>query len=451
LIPGLTGSLGARTTIWKATGELVGGRPLFGYGPETLGQVFTLVYPPELVYVQGRAVRIDRAHNLLLDTLASTGVAGLLAYAVLVGAAVAAGVRAFVLATCSHVRLALAGALAAVTGHLVEIQFSFPVTATATIFWLLLGVLVAPWSHEPEPAIAAPTLKRRTGWPRMLLAALLIVTLVPAVVPRLAADLYAGNSNWTGSLAELQEGIAAAEKAARLWPDQTVYHQHLSWLYLQAALLGDDPPLRFRAAEAELDRARRLTPDDYRVWAGYGELYLEWAQAGQPERFAQAEAAYRQATALFPSSAMLHTGWGLVYLAQDRLPEAEEQFHQAVGLDHTDHWAFWHLGNALLAQGDLQGAEAAYLQARRWAPDMLGAHLGLGHVYSRSGLPSAALRAFQHALSLAPEDPGLHLDVARTYWDLDQRALACETVSRGLLIEPSHEELLTFRTRCIEP
>ena len=46
---------------------LLAQRPLLGYGPDTLELVFPAVYPPELVYYQGRGILVDRAHNLLLD------------------------------------------------------------------------------------------------------------------------------------------------------------------------------------------------------------------------------------------------------------------------------------------------------------------------------------------------------------------------------------------------
>jgi O-antigen ligase len=104
---GLTGSVGARTTIWQATWPLIAARPLLGYGPETFGQVFTTVFPPELVYLQGRAVLVDRAHNLILDTLFSTGGAGLLAYVALIGTTLVAGMRTFIKSQSWQVRMVL--------------------------------------------------------------------------------------------------------------------------------------------------------------------------------------------------------------------------------------------------------------------------------------------------------------------------------------------------------
>jgi putative inorganic carbon (HCO3(-)) transporter len=448
LAPGLAGSVGARATIWRATWSIVAARPLLGYGPETFGLVFTRVFPPELVYVQGRAVLVDRAHNLILDTLVSTGIVGLLAFVALVATSLTVGVRRFAQTTERWVRIVLAAALAAAVGHLAETQFSFPVTTTAALFWLALGMLVASWSLPEPETTPAPVRTRQDSWLRQALAVLLLLTIVPLGFKLLIADVCAGNARRVDSDAELDRSIAAAQQAISLWPNQAAYYQHLSWLHLQRAQRGPSPLNDFQAAEWALDEARQLTPDDYRIWAGYGELYLAWGQAGDPVRFDQAEDAYRQATTLFPGSAMLHTGWGLLYLAQDRLPEAAEQFDQAVALDHTDAWAFTYLGNVLQAQEELAGAEQAYRNALRWAPDMVGAYRGLGQVYYHWGWPDAALRLFQRALELAPGDPALYLDVARCHRDLGQLDLACRAAEQGLILAPEHPGLEAFLATC---
>jgi tetratricopeptide (TPR) repeat protein/O-antigen ligase len=464
LLPGLTGSLGSRGTIWRATMALIAHRPLLGHGPETFAQAFTAVFPAELVYTQGRAVIVDRAHNLVLDTLATTGLAGLVTCGLLIGACLASGAGALLRATDAGRRATLAAFLAAIVGHLAETQFSFEVLTTAAISWLLLGTLVSPWARHPageaSPAAgetgddaskrgAAPASPGR--WPRavrLLAGLVLLASVLPASLLVLAADTAAGGASRSSTPAELQESIDAMETAVLLWPRQPSYYQYLSWLCFQAAQRSADPVPGYRAAEAALDAARQLAPDDYRIWAGYGELYAAWAQAGEPARFALAEEAYRQAVALFPNSAMLQTGWGLLYLAQDRPAEAAEHLHQAVHLDHTDYWAFWHLGNTLLALDDLAGAEEAFTNALRWQPDMGPAFYGLGRTYRLQGRTGLALFAFQQALTLGTVDPDIYLELARCHRDLDQLDLACQAAEQGLSLAPQDPGLVAFAKAC---
>ena len=54
------GSPAARLTIWRVLLPLLAQRPLQGYGPDTLELVFPAVYPPELVYYQGRGILVNR-------------------------------------------------------------------------------------------------------------------------------------------------------------------------------------------------------------------------------------------------------------------------------------------------------------------------------------------------------------------------------------------------------
>lgn len=55
-------------------------RPLLGYGPESMYTAYNRFYPPELATVESRNASPDRSHNETFDTLAITGLAGLLAW-----------------------------------------------------------------------------------------------------------------------------------------------------------------------------------------------------------------------------------------------------------------------------------------------------------------------------------------------------------------------------------
>ena len=73
------GSGAARLAIWQGSLRLLFERPFLGYGPEALLLVFPKVYPPELVYHQGREYLVDRAHTFPLDWSLTVGVLGLVA------------------------------------------------------------------------------------------------------------------------------------------------------------------------------------------------------------------------------------------------------------------------------------------------------------------------------------------------------------------------------------
>ncbi|NLE44808.1 MAG: hypothetical protein GX620_08820, partial [Chloroflexi bacterium] len=60
-------------------------RPLIGYGPESIYVAYNRFYPPLLGHYESRTASPDRSHNETLDSLAITGVLGLIAYLAVFG------------------------------------------------------------------------------------------------------------------------------------------------------------------------------------------------------------------------------------------------------------------------------------------------------------------------------------------------------------------------------
>ena len=100
MLDSATGTGRVRVLIWEGTAAMISPhqplaypdgnedpfnplRPLIGYGPETLWMAFNRFYPPELAQWESRNASPDRAHNETWDSLAMTGVVGLLAASLL--------------------------------------------------------------------------------------------------------------------------------------------------------------------------------------------------------------------------------------------------------------------------------------------------------------------------------------------------------------------------------
>jgi len=401
------GSTAARRTIWQATVDLIGQRPWLGYGPDALGLVFPHVYPPQLVYYQGRGLTVDRAHNLVLDGLVTAGVVGLMAQLAVVMALLLVAGRALRRAADPWRRAWLVACLAAVAANLTGNLVSFDVTATAVLAALVMAVIVALSRRLEEPAPGEG--QRPTGrlvW-RWVAAAMVIVAVGAAVVETnlrpMAADVAARSADRRAAAGDWSGAAGAAEDAVSLWPVEPGYRRALGYAYLQAARSAEDPLSWLERAEASLLAARDLRLEDWRGWAALGELYGAWGNRWDPGKLPLAHAAYRQATALAPNHAMLITSWGMVDLEGGRFAEAAARFRQAVDLDATDGYAFGHLGEAELAQGRVAEALAAYQEAVHWEPGLSSAYLGLARCYGQSGRREEAMLAVERALELDPD------------------------------------------------
>jgi O-antigen ligase/cytochrome c-type biogenesis protein CcmH/NrfG len=350
------GSTAARLTIWRTTWPLVLQRPWMGYGPETMRVEFLRVFPPQLVYYQGRQVVVDRAHNLWLDLTMSSGLAGVVTFGWLLvafGRSIWRGLQT----KPDRWHQAMWIALAAVgVGHLIDLQFSFELTSSAVIWWLTLAlgsVVERGWiGQEPEATASAGR-----GSPLILLPpALAVLALIYLVCLRpLLADTAHGQG-WREA-SRVGERVDAAARAVRLWSLEPEYRLGYARALLQA---GD-----LTAAEGQLLAADSLSPDDPRVSAAYGELYTAWGSI-DPARLVQAEEAYRRAVDLAPNVAAGHTYLGLALVRQGRLEEGLASLERAVDLDATDGAAYGYLADLYGVLGREEDAAWARSEAVRW-------------------------------------------------------------------------------------
>jgi putative inorganic carbon (HCO3(-)) transporter len=78
---------GARTLIWNKVLQAVKDRPILGYGPENFELVFYKYFDARLHMTEwGGEAWFDRSHNIVIDTLLSTGILGLITYLGIFGA-----------------------------------------------------------------------------------------------------------------------------------------------------------------------------------------------------------------------------------------------------------------------------------------------------------------------------------------------------------------------------
>ncbi|HSM57137.1 MAG TPA: O-antigen ligase family protein [Candidatus Sulfomarinibacteraceae bacterium] len=410
LLSANSGSLAARRRIWAAVWDLIQERPLLGYGLDALEVFFPAVYPPELVYYQGREVFVDRAHNVLLEWLAAAGTPGAVAFLFLVGAFFVLAWRRLQLGRAgSEGRAVVAACAAAVAGNLIGNLGSFDVTATAMASWLLMAVVASPAlgreREEPSPArgAAEPT-------PARMLAAAGLFAAVAFLVVQLNGRPLAADVAHQMALrrAAQQDGVgamAAAQKAAAYAPWEPAHRRLLAELnWQQAQRAGGDRALLARA-EAQLLAARDLRPADYVGWAALGEFYAVVGMQFDTGTLTPAHESYEQAVARAPHYARLHVAWARVYLAQDRPEEAGARLQRAVDLDATDGLALRMLGDVALAQGRPQEALAWYREAERWSADAALVHVGLARSYWALQQPAQAEQALTRALALDAEHP----------------------------------------------
>ena len=460
-----------RLLIWGAALATVaeaGWRALVGFGPETQAVALEARFPAELAN-RFPDSRFDRAHNVLIDQLLTTGFIGVAATLGLWAAISWLGVRVLA-ASDGDGGLLTAGLLGALAANLAAGFYAFDSSATGLLFWLMTGLLVAPAlprnpSRQPDArGLHRRQIEARAVTPRRrvtpldlrlrvsvaLAAAIVGLALLPRVLSPFMADLYHTQALALRA-AEAPAASLAEELVATRWaPERDVHHLALAETYLELArttatarsnvpsvfeeLFAFTPTGRdglFAAARLALERAAAANPLDPYTHRYLGRLEALWSEAvpdpaERDRRLAAAVERYDRAVALSPNRAIFHDEAGLVLTHLGRADAAIDRYRRAAELDRPTAERVARIGDAEARVGDVAAARASYVQALSLDPRSAAAEHGLALLDRGEGaLPSAAEHA-ERAVRLDMRNWLYHRDLALVYRDLEDwpRALA---------------------------
>ncbi|MEX1021368.1 MAG: O-antigen ligase family protein [Litorilinea sp.] len=368
------GSLAARLTIWQAVLELIRQRPWSGYGLENLELVFPAVYPPQLVYYQGRDVYVDRAHNLILDWMVAGGIPALGALVLLLGATVYAARQAWVYTGLDSgdrlpVRALLVTAVAVVAASVAGNLASFEVTAAALLTWAALGVVTAlasgqraPTAAQATDAVTGPGIRLVT----VVLAGVIVFVVGYGVWLPLHAGIVHGAAQRAAQRGAWERAAQQAQTAVWLWP-----HSRGHWYLqgeMQQALAGRGAPAaqgaHLAAAETAYLTMVARVPEDVGAWMALGAFYAAWPRHVDLQT---ARAAYDQALRRAPTLAVIWVDVARLHMRHGDAAGARDALVTALDLDRT-HVGAWRLLGDLYggAFNDRAAAQWAYEQAQVW-------------------------------------------------------------------------------------
>ncbi len=329
----------SRLVMWSVMGQYIHDFPLLGSGPETFQFAFQKYAPAQLHKLEDFNDIPDRAHNEILDTLATRGILGLLAYGFWIFMLLSTAFRKSPPDSTSQSTLPIALG-SSILALVVANQFGFSVTIHEALFWLIAGMTVVATS-EKEHITLSPCIHRRTL--RTIAAFFMLVAIFSAVayaavtgiIQPLRADLeFAKAMNppeeEQGTVTQKIDHILAATK---LFSSGSLYQNHGARMTLdilehldkigatQMAITMFAPPAQtFIDAIAENSSNR----DPYAfVWrAKYENLVTGSNQ----------KANFQKAQILAPTLPTLYMQWGKVLLREGKKQEAAEKFQQYINL-----------------------------------------------------------------------------------------------------------------------
>jgi tetratricopeptide (TPR) repeat protein len=223
---------------------------------------------------------------------------------------------------------------------------------------------------------------------------------------------------------QLDEAIAAYQKAASLAPDATSIHIRLAQLFI----------LRERTAEAaaEARKAVLLSPSNPQAVATWCRA-LDWE--GQ---YAEALNACECAVELDPKYAEAYAYMSEVYADIGNWGAARNYAQQAVDLNYQSMEAHRNQGYAYEMQGRSSKAVEAYENAIFLAPKLAPLYVSAGRNYRALGKYKEAVDRFEKVIRLDPASPVGYDQLGWTYYVKGDYNRAVENLEQATTVDPEY-------------
>ena len=439
-----------RWQIWRASWNLFRDRPLLGWGPDAFQLAFGTRRPADYANVEWD-VTPTRSHNIVLHILATQGLLGAAAAAVVAAGLVRAVVQAWRRSVPAERPLVVAVA-AGVTAFLVQDLFGFTVVSCGTLF-MTGAALLSRWSDATPNAAAVEKQTVRlgsllvggglavvlflvnVGWSGLGATGVLAVAALTTVAavwrldrPRAAESARKPGRFWSDAwTSKSRAGLHDLFARVQLVPGKTlVVHLTVALATLAALYAFVIRPVLAGVACAAGDRivaaepgkalgcyeyAVSLDPDDDRAWTkSSAAAQLAARQAAEPAEqhrlLERARTALERAAALVPAAPYHHANLGrlLGEMAADGLAggdEAVAQWDVALAADP--------INAAFLAEGARTAlAVGARDRARQWTARGLTLYPNYGLLHSEQGACDFADGRLEEAA--AALDRAVHAD-----------------------------------------
>lgn len=364
---GGTDSADIRRIVWTGALDVWKRYPLLGSGVETFAYSYYLDRPVEHNLVSEWDFLYNKAHNEVLNILATTGAVGLLAYILLHGM--------FAVTVFNIVRtskdgstllqtLSLTAGLAAVT---VSNFFGFSTVMVALLSFLFFAYIARLSGTQPiafaESKQSSRTQPSGSTYVGLTLIGLATLVLFIQVVRYYQADVAFATGKAQAAARQWEPAVANLSKAVRTLPKQADYYDELSTTYSELAIdfgaagAATDAAIIAQAAEKMSDITLELNPQQRNFYKTRARLFITLSQL-EPEKLQGAEEALEASLALSPTDAKLRYNLGLIELGLGKNDEGIAHLEEAVALKPNYETARFQLAQQYYDQGKIEKAVA---------------------------------------------------------------------------------------------
>lgn len=353
-----------RKIVWEGALKVWLRYPILGSGVETFAYSYYLDRPLTHNLVSEWDFLYNKAHNELLNTLATSGLFGLLSYL-----AIFAGLAWYLKQQKPNDQnLSL---VAGIVGLFVSNFFGFSTVMTNLLLFGFLAMIVIESEKTSEDHLSESEIidrKVKSTITEYIIAAILIIlgcVFSLRVWNIWYADFVFTRGQTLFSKGNYQAGLALSKQAIELSPKEALFYDELSGNYADVSLaLANSQQATAsaefaRAAIASNQTALELNPHHLNFYKSQARLYIRLGQLDS-RLYSHAKEALEQALLLAPTDAKLYYNLGLVLEVLGQKDQAIETMEHTVAIKPNYLQARNELARMYFVAGQLEKAQALY-------------------------------------------------------------------------------------------
>jgi len=416
----------SRLVVWEKSWEGFLERPVLGWGPENFDFVFIKNFNPCMfLRLCGGEIWFDRAHNIIFDTLVTTGLLGMLAY---IGIFFSTFYVLWKNYLKKNIKFWTAGIFSvALIAYFIQNLTVFDMVSSYLMFFLVLGFVVSFTVSRKEP------LPQRFTSPEPWVFSVLLISFILSsfffVIQPIRTSRY--------TVAAIRQPIGSQERldlykktletsSLGKYQIREFFGQQILQI-IQSERAREIPPEYFRNEfgflTKELEKTTEELPLDFRSQLTLGKLYTFYAFLSDP-----------------PDSV--------------KILEAERVLQKAIEVSPTNQQGYWSLAQVRLYQGRFDEALALTEKAVELEPDLINSYLVViqvaktmgDHELAEGKIEQAAEKALylaEKAVLSGPNNLQAHLMVIQIAKIIGDDELIERKIREAIEINPEWEELLT--------
>ncbi len=447
---------------WKETPKTV----LLGWGPENFNVPFSKHFNPKFFRGLGSETLFDRAHNMFVEILVTTGLLGFLAY-----------VSIFLVAyrliwknlkkKITEPSLGI-GLISLITAYIIHNCFIFDTSANFLVFFSVLG-LITFLTAKPATAAMAQTSNYKLQIPTqgrdpdrnvgatnyklgMGLQTLMLVLLVGAALLIYKTNILPAKANYATTRAIVKswakdfDGALAKYKEALTYdvPGKYDYrHRYAQYIleYTNGKQLGEKEISAIQFAISEVQKNASESKQDYLPYLYLSRLYI-FLGKNDPASPYNDMALQNSMKALEISPTFVRTYYEIAqaYLNKKDYNGAIKYFSEAAKLNPEVGMSYWYLGATYLEAGETQKGLAAIDEAVKVGYGLSESdYLRLINIYLKQGNFVKISELYESLIKINPDKPQYHASLAVAYAKIGKIDEAVSEARKAAVLDKAFE------------